>query len=391
MSSLDERISRRQAAKLAAAATAAIATTRSISVFAQDDATPDATPEGEAGGPGMPPLPEGATVVAEGLWNPTNMVFGDDGTLYIAQSGVSGGGAPDSAPATPLADGSLPPAPPALVPGQITAVAADGTVSLLATDLGSVAGIDFQDGLLYISAGGGSVASGFEPNPVENIISTVDVATGEVTQLAELGSYEVANNPDGTDVNPNLYGLDVTADGQLYVADAGGNTIYTVDTATGEFSLFAAIPTLDAIMGGTPTPESRQPVPTAVVVDDAGDLHVSLLSEVWTGPSLLTFSPDGTFVAQDATFSFATSMTMGPDGLLYVAQLVDDGTNEESPGSVRRITADGVLEPVVEGLFLPHGIAFDADGNLYVTIASIISGPDAPLGQVIRIDGVASA
>jgi hypothetical protein len=386
MPSLDARLSRRQVAKLGAAAAAAIATTNSLTALAQD-----ATPEGEAGGPGLPPLPDGAIVVAEGLWNPTNLTFGDDGTLYIAESGVSGGGAPDSEPATPMADGTLPPAPPALVAGQVTMVSVDGTVTVLATDLGSVAGIDEREGLLYISAGGGSVAAGFQPNPVENIVSTIDIATGEVTPLVEIGSFEVENNPDGTDVNPNLYGLTTTSDGTLYVVDAGGNAIYQVDTATGEYSLFAVVPNLDEMTGATPTPESRQSVPTAIVLNDAGQLQVSLLSEVWTGPSLLTFESDGSWTGSDVTFSFATNIAYGPDGLLYVAQLIDDGTNQESMGSVRRVTADGVLEPVVEGLFFPHGIAFDANGNLYVTVASIISGPDAPMGQVVRFDGIASA
>jgi hypothetical protein len=45
---------------------------------------------------------------------------------------------------------------------------------------------------------------------------------------------------------------------------------------------------------------------------------------------------------------------------------------------------------VVEGLFFPHGIAFDPSGNLFVTVNSIISGPDAPLGQVLRFDGIAT-
>jgi hypothetical protein len=61
-----------------------------------------------------------------------------------------------------------------------------------------------------------------------------------------------------------------------------------------------------------------------------------------------------------------------------------------APGNVFRINADGVIEPVVEGLLFPHGITFDSDGNLYVTVNSIISGPDAPLGQVLRFDGIAS-
>lgn len=385
MSFREERLTRRQAARLAAAAAAAVAISPAGKTRAQGEATPD---DG-TGGPGLPPLPEGATVVAKGLWNPTNMAFGPEGTLYIAESGVSGGGAPDSAPATPLPDGSLPPAPPALVPGQVTQVGLDGAVSVLASGLGSVAGIAVHDDRLYIAAGGGSVAAGFQPNPVENNISTIHLATGQIAPLVELGSFEVESNPDGTDINPNLYGMAITGDGTIYQADAGGNTIYKIDAESGASSLFAVVPNLDDLTGGTPTAESRQPVPTAVAIDGEGMIHVSLLSEVWPGPSHLIYAPDGTWTAGSVTFSFATNIAFGPDGLLYVAQLIDDGTNQESPGSVRRVTAEGRLEPVVEGLFFPHGIAFDAAGNLYVTVASIISGPDAPMGQVIRIDGVA--
>ena len=73
-------------------------------------------------------------------------------------------------------------------------------------------------------------------------VSVVDLATGEAAQVAELGSFELENNPDGTDVNPNLYGMDLGADGLLYVNDAGGNTLYSVDPATGEFALVGVVP-----------------------------------------------------------------------------------------------------------------------------------------------------
>ena len=46
---------------------------------------------------------------------------------------------------------------------------------------------------------------------------------------------------------------------------------------------------------------------------------------------------------------------------------------------------------MLDGVMMPHGIAFDADGNLYVAINSLMSGPDMAAGQVIRIDGVATS
>ena len=89
--------------------------------------------------------------------------------------------------------------------------------------------------------------------------------------------------------------------------------------------------------------------------------------------------------------STLVALAIGPDDQLYGTQLSDD-FNEENPGpgSVKRITADGNIETVAEGLFFPHGLAFDAAGNLFVATNSIISGPDAALGMVIRLDGIAT-
>jgi hypothetical protein len=344
--------------------------------------------------PGLPPIPEGATVVADGLWNPTNILFGEDGTLYIAESGVSGGGGPDEgAMATPNAEGTPFPGPTMLIPGQVSKLAADGTLSVLGGGLGSAVGLAIWNGKLYVSAGGGSIGMGFAEAAGENTISTIDLASGEVATLTTLGQYEAENNPDGTDVNPNLYGIAVDANGLLYVNDAGGNTIYTVDTTSGDFNLFTVVPNLETLTGATPVPveQSRQPVPTGIAIDADGLIHVSLLSEAWTGPSLLTYTPDGEYTAGPGPLAAVVSITIGPDGLLYATQLSDNLEQAEpAPGSIKRINADGSVDTVVEGLFFPHGLAFDADGALYVTVNSIISGPDAPLGQVIKIDGIAT-
>jgi sugar lactone lactonase YvrE len=399
MSVGEQIMNRRQMVTAGAVALAGVGLAGALGGVSAQDASPEAggPPEGEEGG--MPPIPEGAVVVAEGLWNPGDLAFGTDGTLYIAETGVSvGASEPGDAPPSPQADGKLPQTPPPAVPPQVSKVAPDGTQSVLTTEVGGV-GIGFYSGSVYVSTGGGSVGSGFTPQPAENTVSAVDVATGDARVLASLGSYEVDNNPDGLDVNPNLYGLAITADGQIYVADAGGNTIYRVDSTTGEFSLFAVVPNLTELTGATPTAEEeamqpgpRQPVPTSVVIDAGGNVVVTLLGESWSGPSILSFAPDGTYTEGISGLSMIVNAALGPDGLLYVSQLTADFSGEmPAPGSVIRINADGSTEAVVDGLFFPHGIAFDAEGNLFVATNSIISGPDAPLGQVLRIDGIAPA
>ncbi len=124
----------------------------------------------------MPPLPEGATVVAQGLWNPGDITLGDDGTIYIAEGGIAGGGDGSDGPsmATPGADGSPVAAAPMLVPPQISGVAPDGTQFILTSEIGGV-GIGYYDQAVYVSTGGGSVGSGFAPLPIENTVSAVGI------------------------------------------------------------------------------------------------------------------------------------------------------------------------------------------------------------------------
>ncbi len=360
--------------------------------FAQD-ASPAA---GEEQGGGMPPLPEGATVVGQGLWNPGDITLGEDGTIYIAEQGVSGGD--PTAPPPAATPGVVATATPPLVPPQISAIAPDGTQIVLTTAIGGV-GIDYYDQSVYVSTGGSSVGSGMLPLPSENTVSAIDINTQETRLVAELGPYEEANNPDGTDINPNLYGLGISQDGVIYVADAGGNTIYQVAPDTGEFSLFAVVPNLTDLTGATPTAEEeamqpgpRQPVPTSVAIAPDGTITVVLLSESWNGPSILDYQADGTYTVRDVQLSMIVDATYGPDGALYVTQLTADFSGEmPAPGNVFRVDADGTVTPVVEGLFFPHGIAFHQEsGNLFVVTNSIISAPDAPAGMLVRFDGIAT-
>ena len=82
-----------------------------------------------------------------------------------------------------------------------------------------------------------------------------------------------------------------------------------------------------------------------------------------------------------------------PEGTLLYFQFTtrDEGALIEGLGRVVRVYGDGTIEPVIENLPAPHGVAFDVAGNIYVAVYSaFFSGPDAALGQVARFDGIAA-
>jgi hypothetical protein len=358
-------------------------------------------------------MPEGCTVIADGLINPRFLTVGDDGTVYVTEAGLGGD------EELPAIEGA-PPLGTRGNSGQVSAIAPDGTVSVVADGFASYqegvgpAGIVNADGALWITVGGAAISIGLEQLDTENTVQRIDLTTGEVTQVAELGSYEEANNPDGTDVNPNLYGMDLGAEGALYVADAGGNTVYRIDPATGEFTLLGIVPG-PALGDGPPAEEETnaddseaspiadeetagppQAVPTGVHVGADGNVYVVTLGAFIPGAAgAYIAQADGSFVQAAGGLSVALGVALGPDGSLYISQLASFTSESEppGPGSVVRVGADGTIESAVDGIPTPHGIAFDAAGNLYVVANSTTLGPPAPepMGQIWRCDGVAAA
>lgn len=382
---------------------------------AMQESAPGATPVG------MPPLPEGCTVIAEGLVNPRGVAVGEDGTIYIAEAGAGGDevlaapGMEGEAGATPVdAEAGLieGPANTRGHTGQVTMVAPDGTQSVLVSGLASYllngiegigpAGIAMADGQLIVANGGaGPLTASMEAIQYENQVLSIDPATGEITVLADIGAYERANNPDPHNIDSNLYGVAIAADGTIYVNDAGGNTTYRVPAGGGDPEVVAvhpgiAIPEGQAPPGGNPGrggANELDPVPTDLEVLDDGTVLSSLLSG---GP----FPPGASkvvSVAEDGTTSdFFTGLTMtvgleaGPDGHLYAAQISTNFLGEmPEPGNVVRLLEDGTQEVVLDGLILPNGIAFDNNGDLLVTVNSVSIG--GPTGQVLRCEGVTQA
>jgi plastocyanin len=380
------------AAGIGSASLGSLGTVRSVLGQASPEATPGATPE----------LPANAAIIAEGLMNPRYLAIADDGTIYVTEAGAAGDelifqGTPEAGTPAPVeAVGARG------ITGQVSAIAPDGMKSVIATGLPSYlfgtevvgpAGIALVDGKIVIANGGaGPMTALVEQLPDENSVISIDPATGETTNLANIGQYEVASNPDPNAVDSNLYDL-LYANGSIYVADAGGNAVYTVDPATGEFAVFAVIPGLPGA-GANPNRQGANeidPVPTSLAMQDDGTLLVGLLSGAPFAPgsaAVLKVAPDGTVSNWAGGLSMVVDVAIAPDGSVYATQLSTGFLpGPPQPGNVVRLRVDGSSEVVLDGLTSPNGIAFDANGDLYV-IANTF-GPGAG-GVVIKVTDPAS-
>lgn len=353
----------------------------------------------------MPSLPAGCVQVASDLVNPRYLTIAPDGSLFVSEAGLGGdeplfmpspeAGTPEMGtpqPAQPVGTRGF--------TGRVSKIAPDGTVTEVAAGLPSYnvmepvgpAGIAFANDKLWLAIGGAGPGTAFlEPLPNENTVVAIDPATGTVTPIADIGAYERASNPHPAAIDSNLYGLAVGADRMVYVADAGGNTIYSVNPESGELTVVAVLDDIP-LPPGAQGPPMLEPVPTGVAINPSGGLFVGLLSGGPFPPGaakVLAIAADGTVSDAATGLTMVVDVAVGPDGNLYASQIsLNFLSQPPALGNVVRIAADGSHEVVVDGVPFPNGIAFDADGNLYLVANTVSFGP--PAGMILRCDGIAT-
>jgi len=338
--------------------------------------------------------------VASGLNGSFFITIGDDGALY----GYDGGAGntetikpPTGAPADamPLERG---------LTGSVYRIAPDGTKTTIASKLpsyggGGASGIVVANGFVWLIISPSPAAQyGATPYPNEGFLVKIALQGGAITPVADLAGYENKNNPDGTDVNPNPYGLVLGPDSNLYATDAGGNDLLKIVPTTGAITLVTLFPT---IPGTEANPElggkvEAQVVPTGIVNAPGGGFFVTNLpGEAGAPPpssgKIVRVSADNKVSDFATGFNFAVNLAVGPDKQLYIAELVGGfGPQGPIPGKVSRVLADGTKQVIADGLDTPHGLAFNAAGDLFIStgVTSLGPPPPAPKGAIIRIDGV---
>ncbi|WP_409332128.1 ScyD/ScyE family protein [Trujillonella humicola] len=226
------------------------------------------------------------------------------------------------------------------------------------------------------------------------VVTEVD---GDVLARCDLLAYELFANPDGqsqfVDDDPALGPVDSLSNPfavlvqhrRILVADAGANTVLSIDRRTGRIQPFFEPPviTTGLCQGAENNPETPSypatvgcdPVPTGVVEGPDGKIYVSTLGAVTPGAGVVyVLDQHGRVVRTIEGLNPMTGIAVDRRGTVYASELL--------PGQVVRIDRHGNRSYVA--VPTPQGLEF-RDGSLYVAADSVQLGPDPVVGRVLRV------
>jgi hypothetical protein len=337
-------------------------------------------------------------VVASHLDNPRGLDF-RDGQVWVAESGHGGSFCPDPSGCAGLS-------------GAISRVSPNGTVHSVVTGLISLAGPDgteaggpsdvsLSGGSIYVIMGGNTVGLPPAGSAPASILHAAKTQLGQLIKASFGGSFRPlagvgdrdfkwsANHkflvPDQfPDSNPNAL---LASEHRVWVVDAGANTLDLVQNHRIQIAAFFPAP------AGSPTDS----VPTCIDRGPDGALYVA---ELLGG----TFAPGGArvwrIVPGHRPTVWATGLTavngcgFGPDGNFYATEFQSGGLNFDPTaslaGDVVRVDwhTKKLTHLAVGQLTVPSGFAAGRHA-IYVSNCSIAPatgfGPCPDGGQVVRI------
>jgi hypothetical protein len=307
------------------------------------------------------------TTVASGLNSPRHLTVGPDGALYVAEAGTGG-------PASGAGSNCV----------AATNEAHIATQNCLGTT-GSIARVTLGGAVSTVLSGLPSVVTeAAGPIPAEYAgPSAVSYTGGKLNVTTQV----VSLNPNGT----NQFGAAGTTLGSLLTA-APNSAASTWSVSANLAAFAAANPQTASSLGTSPGESATDSDPYGVTPYQGGFAVVDAAANAlrWVSPTG-TISTLASFPAQaDGSQSVPTSVAVGPDGALYVGELVGVSTTGTSaPGSavVYRVTPGSAPTVYATGFSAITDVAFDRAGRLLVLeydIDGLLDQSGAP-GAVIRV------
>lgn len=347
-------------------------------------------------GPTPPPAQPELTVIADNLVQPRGILATEHG-IYIAEAGAGGDG-----PCIMLGSG---------VEGcvglssALTVLDAEGQrrlvegISSLIEETGEGIGIHDiavdDEGEIYVVVGLGANPEllwdlGEDGDDLAAVLH-ID-ADGEVTFIADLAEHEEFENPDGTDLDTNPYGI--AWDGEsLIVADAGGNSVLRV-SLDGDVETVAVLPSrMVEAPPFIPAPEiPMDSVPVNVAVGPDGNYYVAELTGFPFPPggaNIYKITPDGDVSVHASGFTNLGDLAFDHHGNLWALEIVAGGLLSADPDDpstlasrIIKIAPGGTeTDYMFQGMAFATGIDIGAEGEIYVVNLAV-----TPMAHVLRID-----
>ena len=218
---------------------------------------------------------------------------------------------------------------------------------------------------------------------LNHVIRKISSAGGVTTLAGSPGTSGSVNGVGGDAQFSSPYGVAVDSAGNVYVADAGNNTLRKV-TPGGSVSTFAGRDGSNAGNLDGNGADARFISPSGVTIDGAGNVYVAdtnnhTIRKISSAGTVTTLagaagskgSSDG--IGLKARFNGPTGIAVNSAGTVFVADTVN--------GTIRRISAAGVVSTIaglagssgaVDGtgnavrFTTPYGVAIDGAGNIFI-------------------------